>query len=190
MARIYKYNWPFRSFTFIVIALISGSCFCQTTSSHSVVRQGTMEDLNPPDYSTDYMSPMVFEYNLSKLNYVPIKKGKSQYLVVNDFIKYECEKVVLEKLQIARRDSDDSEKRELVIVAHLFTKPPKDKLVTIRFDLIIDGKPIAGNIVRNVSVEEGYHIPMNTVVSYPKGIIETSPTAVLKIVMSVDDDNL
>ncbi len=172
----------------IIILLTS---FCIGGYSQVNVRQGTEVDLIPQGNSSTFKSPMVLEYVLSKLRYVPIKREKqSQFLVVEDFKEYDCEKVVLEKLEIARRNTDDPEKRELVIVSHLYTKPPKDKSVTLQFELLVGGEAIAGSTVNAVDVEEQYHIEVKTSISYPRGLVETEPTPILKIVMSVGDDNL
>ncbi len=62
--------------------------------------------------------------------------------------------------------------------------------MTLQFDLVMDGKPIAGSIIRNVDVEEKYHETVKTVITYPEGIIEQDPAPVLKIVMTVEDDDL
>jgi len=175
-------------FTLKLIALISFFCLSQIALSQSTARQGTNEDLVSPMHASDFMSPMVLEYDLSKLKYLPIKKGKSYFLDINDFSKYECEKVVLEKLQIARRDTDEIGIRELVIIAHLYTKPPKDKLVSIRFDIVNDGKLISSNKVSDVSVEEHYRVTVDVVIAYAKGVFENSSAPALKLVMSVEDD--
>ncbi len=154
------------------------------------VRQGTEKDLEPRGYSTEFKSPMVLEYVLTKLRYLPIREDKkSQSLVVEDFKAYDCERVVLEKLEIARRNTDDPLKRELVIVSYLYTMPPKDKTVTLLFELVLDGEPLAGSSILDVDVEEQYHIEVKTHILYPRGLLESDPPPALKIVMSVEDDN-
>ncbi len=64
--------------------------------SQTIVRQGTVEDLAPPEYATTYTSPMVLEYTLSKMRFIPIKKNRSQFLETEEFREFDCENVVLE----------------------------------------------------------------------------------------------
>lgn len=174
---------------FVIIALLASFGF--EGYSQVNVRQGTEEDLMPRVSSTEFRSPMVLEYVLSKLRYIPIRGGKkSQSLVVEDFRAYDCERVVLEKLEIARRNTDDPEIRELIVVSHLYTKPPKDKSVTLIFEIVSEGDSIAQSTVSEVDVEEQYHIEVKTSISYPRGLMESDPSPRLKIVMSVENDNL
>lgn len=108
--------------------------------------------------------------------------------MTEEFRVYDCENVVLEKLELARRKSDEAGKRELVVLVHLYTKPPQDKAVKIKLDLFVGEQPIATAASKRICVEEHHHRTARIVITYPDGIMERDPAPLLKIVMQVEDD--
>ncbi len=160
----------------ILLSGLASPAMAQTTAI-----QGPA-DPDSLDEGKQFRSPMILEIALAPFDNLLQQK----WVTIDDMPGYRCEGVSLQRVRV-RAKRQRSGALDLFVKTDTYTIRGRDKWADLLFELILDGKIAASDLIRNVDAEEKTTRHVSGYLEVPGGTLEGEEKPVLKITVTVTE---